>query len=53
MTLHKLYNAKDAAVPEMLQGVVALNSNACMLDGVDQVSATEGCVLCSIADPAP
>lgn len=53
MTLHKLYNAKDAAVPDMLQGVVALNSSACMLDGIDQVSATDGCVCLGSPDPTP
>lgn len=39
MTVHKLCNDKESAVTDMLQGVVALNPNACMLDGLDQVSA--------------
>ena len=40
MTIHKLCNDKESVVADMLQGVVALNSNACILDGLDQVSTT-------------
>eukprot|EP00892_Ulva_mutabilis_P007685 jgi/Ulvmu1/5289/UM022_0083.1 len=36
MTVHKLCNGKETAVIDMLQGVTALNTNASMLDGVDQ-----------------
>lgn len=39
MTLHKLCNSKHTAVPDMLEGLVALNAAACMLDGADQVGA--------------